>query len=200
MPGVEQELRLKTIFLLATASILIVLVALVLLQYFGGEGGSAESLRGFFLVNIVIVIVNMIAGLYIWKPRETIIDELFLMTPSGLLVRHYTRRLRPDQDADILAGMLTAVQNFIRDSFREGSGKLSEIRFEDYDIVLANSEHLILAAVISTKKPEKLRERLRLATSEVEKKVGPRLANWTGDRADLVEIEGIMKRLVGGRY
>jgi len=196
---VVQELPLRSIFLLATGSILIVLVALVLLQYLGG-GGSAETLRGFFLVNIVIVIVNMLAGLYIWKPRETIIDELFLMTPSGLLVRHYTRRLRPDQDADVLAGMLTAVQNFIKDSFQEGGGKLSEIRFEDYDIVLANSEHLILAAVISTKKPEKLRDRLRRATTEVESKIGPRLATWTGERADLSEIEGIMKRLVGGRY
>ncbi|HLE45539.1 MAG TPA: hypothetical protein VI915_00910, partial [Thermoplasmata archaeon] len=50
--------------------------------------------------------------------RGTLIEDIFLLHRSGLLLKHYTRRLRPNVDSDVLSGMLVAVQDFIKDSFR----------------------------------------------------------------------------------
>ncbi len=92
----------------------------------------------FFFVALagILAVINVVGFLMIWRSSPTIIDEIFLMTPDGLLLKHYTRRLRPDQDEDILAGMLTAVQTFIKESFDESGGpaegdQVRELRHRD---------------------------------------------------------------------
>jgi len=136
----------------------------------------------------------------VWKSSPTVVDEVFLMTSAGMLLKHYTRRLRPDQDEDILAGMLTAVQNFVRDSFDEAGGRLNEIRFENYDILISHSKNVVLAAIISTKKPQKLRNQLKIATDDIEREFGEKLSKWSGDKKDLGDVDSIMKRFLAGKY
>jgi hypothetical protein len=160
-----------------------------------------NNTRVFFVALAAVLVSINVAGFFmVWQSSPTIIDEIFLMTPTGMLLKHYTRRLRPDQDADILAGMLTAVQNFVRESFEETGGRLKEIRFESYDILLTYSKNVVLAAVISTKKPEKLRNQLKAAASDLEAQFGERISRWSGDRSDLVEIDTVMKKLISGKY
>ncbi len=161
-----------------------------------------DSNTRMFFVGLAAVLVSInVAGFFmIWQASPTIIDEIFLMTPDGRLLKHYTRRLKPDQDDDILAGMLTAVQNFIKESFEEAGGKLKEIRFENYDIFISHSQNVVIAAVISTKKPEKLRAQMKLVTDDIEQHFGHKLSNWAGDKADLVGVDTIMKKLLAGKY
>ena len=53
------------------------------------------------------------------KESEAIVEDVFLLNhKDGLLIKHETRRLRPDVDTDILSGMLTAVQAFVKDALR----------------------------------------------------------------------------------
>lgn len=161
-----------------------------------------DSNTRMFFVGLAAVLVSInVAGFFmIWQASPTIIDEIFLMTPDGRLLKHYTRRLKPDQDDDILAGMLTAVQNFIKESFEEAGGKLKEIRFENYDIFISHSQNVVIAAVISTKKPEKLRAQMKLVTDDIEQHFGHKLRNWAGDKADLVGVDTIMRKLLAGKY
>ncbi len=160
-----------------------------------------DNTRFFFVaLAAVLVSMNVVGFFMVWQASPTIIDEIFLMTPDGRLLKHYTRRLKPDQDDDILAGMLTAVQNFIKESFEEAGGKLKEIRFENYDIFISHSKSVVVAAIISTKKPEKLRVQMRLVTDDIERHFGDRLVNWSGDKADLAGVDAMMKRLLSGKY
>src|SRR5437016_1800872 len=49
------------------------------------------------------------------KTKEAIIEDVFLLNHrDGILIKHETRRLRPNVDTDILTGMLTAVQQFVK--------------------------------------------------------------------------------------
>ncbi|MDQ1372494.1 MAG: hypothetical protein QG582_1411 [Candidatus Thermoplasmatota archaeon] len=160
-----------------------------------------DNTRIFFVaLSAVLVSINVFGFIMVWHASPTIIDEIFLMTPDGRLLKHYTRRLKPDQDDDILAGMLTAVQNFIKESFEEAGGRLKEIRFENYDIFVSHSKSVVIAAIISTKKPEKLRTQMRLVTDDIEKQYGHKLLNWSGDKADLVGVDTLMKKLLAGKY
>jgi hypothetical protein len=160
-----------------------------------------QDTRVFFIgLAAALTAINIFGLFMVWRSSPTIVDEVFLMTPNGMLLKHYTRRLRPDQDEDILAGMLSAVQTFIKDSFDESGGKLNEIRFENYDIVISHSKNVVIAAIISTKKPEKLRIQLESATDDIEARFGEKLSHWSGDRAELGEVDALMKRFLAGKY
>ena len=63
------------------------------------------------------------------RVERAIIDEVFLMYRDGRLIKHFTRRLKPDVDQDILSGMLTAVQEFVKDTFRGEEGELDQMKF-----------------------------------------------------------------------
>src|SRR2546425_1839524 len=55
------------------------------------------------------------------KSSDAILEDVFLLNhKDGLLIKHETRRLRPDVDTDILSGMLTAVQAVVKDALRGG--------------------------------------------------------------------------------
>lgn len=161
-----------------------------------------DELTRLFFVGLAAALASInVAGFFmIWRSSPTIIDEIFLMTPTGLLLKHYTRRLRPDQDENIMAGMLTAVQNFIKESFDEHGGRLKEIRFENYDILISHSRSVVVAAIISTQKPEKLRTQLKLVTEELETRFGEKLIKWSGDTNEIGDVDDVMKQLISGKY
>jgi len=188
----SNDVQYKTLMLLTG----VVAAALILTILFASEQSS--DMRLFIVaLNTIIVSINVIGVLLIWSKGDTLVDEIFVMTPSGMLLKHYTRRLRPDQDENILAGMLTAVQNFIRDSFEEGGGRLNEIRFEKYDIMISYSINVVIAAVISTRNPQKLRDKLAAAAREIEQLYGQRLRDWNGDTSELKHIDNVMKGIIG---
>jgi len=189
----SKEIRYQTLMLLF-AMIAVILIATTLLA----SGQQSSDVKIFiFALSVVLVLMNVISFFLVWGSSSTMVDEVFVMTPSGMLLKHYTRRLRPDQDEDILAGMLTAVQNFVRESFDTAGGRLSEIRFENYDIIISYSDNLVLAAVLTAKNPEKLRQKLKVAACEIEETYGTKLKDWKGDMSELKQIDAVMKRLIG---
>lgn len=191
----EQDIKIETLIVMSLAVFITLVVTAFVIPF---EDNSTR----FFFVGLasVLACINIAGFFMIWRSAPTIIDEIFLMTPNGLLLKHYTRRLRPDQDQDIMAGMLTAVQNFIKESFDESGGRLKEIRFENYDILISYSKNVVIAAIISTKKPEKLRNQLKLVTDELEANFGEKIARWSGDKKELGDVDAVMKRLLSGKY
>lgn len=185
------EIKYQTIMML-TALVAVILISTIVLTY----GQSPEVQLFIIAMNTVLIAMNIIGFFMVWQ-STTVVDEVFVMTPAGVLLKHYSRRLRPDRDEDILAGMLTAVQNFVRESFDTAGGKLNEIRFENYEIIISYSENLVLAAVISTKNPQKLKNKLTDAAQEIERHYGDRLKKWQGDLSELRAIDNVMRRLLG---
>jgi len=191
----EQDIKIETMVILSIAVFFALAVTAFVIPF------DDQQTRFFFVgLAAALASINVVGFFMIWRSSPTIIDEIFLMTPAGMLLKHYTRRLRPDQDEDILAGMLTAVQTFIKESFDESGGKLKEIKFENYDIVISHSKSVVIAAIISTKKPEKLRSQLKLVTEDIEAKYGETLKHWGGDKHELGDVDVLMKRLLGGKY
>jgi hypothetical protein len=191
----EQDIKIETLILMSVA-IFAVLAAIAFVVPF-----EDNSTRLFFMgLAAALTAINVTGLLMVWRSSPTVIDEVFLMTPTGMLLKHYTRRLRPDQDEDILAGMLTAVQNFVRESFDEAGGRLNEIRFENYDILISHAKNVVVAAIISTKKPERLRIQLKSVTDDIQLHYGETIKNWSGDKKDLEEVDDAMRRFLAGKY
>ena len=132
-------------------------------------------------------------------PETNMIDEVFLIYKNGNLIKHHTRRLRPI-DQDILAGMLVAVQDFIKDSFRDGGGQLDEMRVGDRRILIGRGKWVILAAVMPQNVATQFRPQIALAISEIEKDRADVLKDWNGEMDKMASMTGYLDGLVNGRY
>ncbi len=190
----ERDIKVETLIVMSLAIFSVLAVVAFIIPF-------EDTNSKLFFVGVVAALtaINVYGMFMVWHSSPTIVDEVFLMTTDGMLLKHYTRRLRPDQDEDILAGMLTAVQNFIKESFDSG-GRLNEIRFENYDILISHGQNVVIAAIISTKKPERLRDQLKSATADIEAQFGERISKWSGDKRELGDVDTIMKKFLSGKY
>ncbi|MFQ6127856.1 MAG: hypothetical protein ACE5QW_03010 [Thermoplasmata archaeon] len=135
-----------------------------------------------------------------WLHKPTIVDEIFLLHRSGLLIKHYTRRLKPDLDTDILSAMLVAVQEFVKDSFRGEEGALDELKFGELRIIIARGKNTVLASVVTGEHPEDIVPQLRMALEDVERKHGRVLEKWSGTEDEVHGVDSVMKDLIKGEY
>ncbi len=108
----------------------------------------------------------------------------YLMIQGGLVV---TKAEREEKiDADIFAGMLQGVGNFIKDSLslmdEDGIGGLNSISYGKYNIVLQMMDNLTLAAVIEGEKSEILIKDMKSTLDGIE------LESWSGDREDVIHL------------
>jgi len=106
---------------------------------------------------------------------------------------HTTRRLRADQDPDILTGMLTAIMLFVRDSFKEEKEDLKRFEFGDRLVTLERSEHTVAAAIFSGEVPHGVSLHLRQFLTDVEDRYEVPLAKWSGDADDLPGLRAMMQ-------
>jgi len=132
--------------------------------------------------------------------KNTSIEDIFLLHRSGLLLKHYTRRLRPNVDSDVLSGMLVAVQDFVKDSFREEKGQLNEIRFGEIRIVIIEGKWTILAAVVRGARPYDIHPELSYALTDLEAKYEDPLIDWDGTMDQIQDVDRIMGDLIEGKY
>jgi hypothetical protein len=124
---------------------------------------------------------------------NTMVEDLFLLHRSGLLVRHFTRRLRRIVDSDLLTGMLAAVSDFVKDSLSSEPGSLKEIRFGEIRIQVAVGEWAILAMVVRGERPADLVPRLQSLLAKLEGLRPNFLATWDEDQRLPPEAERLIE-------
>jgi OOP family OmpA-OmpF porin len=136
------------------------------------------------------------------KPKEeALIDDVFLLYNDGLLIKHETRRLKPDVDSDILSGMLTAVQAFVKDSFRSDDGdELNEMTFGQMHILLARGKWLILAAIIGGDGVDAFTKQIKQCIEDMETHHWDQLESWNGDMVIAKTFGPYVKKLIRGDY
>jgi len=167
-------------------------------------GGGDSWLAGILGI-AVLVGVGGFAAYRLRGRGETVIDEVFLLHKDGLLIKHYTRRIRPDVDSDILSGMLIAVQNFVNESFigSEGlqkEGQLDELRFGEFKMVIERGQWVIVAAVLSGDPTNRVKEEVKAAIADLEAALGPKLEGWMGDMRSVEGADAYVQNLIAGAY
>ncbi len=122
--------------------------------------------------------------------RTYTIEEVFLIYRDGRLICHNTRRLKPDIDKDVLTGMLTAVQTFVKDSFaHEESGALNQLHYGNLKILIENGPRANLAVVVSGTEPASLRPNMRAMLEGIHSSYMKLLDDWDGDISRLRELK-----------
>ncbi len=121
------------------------------------------------------------------------VEQVFLIHPeSGLLLQHViaeslAESLGADaQDAAMVTSMLTAIQDFVRDSFRmESKAALDSIEVGDLTVWIERGPHAVLAGVIRGAAPLSLRAVFRTALELCHRDALDILKSFSGDPDEL---------------
>lgn len=121
------------------------------------------------------------------------VEQVFLIHPeSGLLLQHVIAEsvaaatVQQTQDASMVTSMLTAIQDFVRDSFRvESKAALDSVEVGDLQVWLERGPHAVLACVIRGTAPVRLRELFRRTVELCHRSHSEVLKAYSGDTDDL---------------
>jgi OOP family OmpA-OmpF porin len=109
---------------------------------------------------------------------------------SGLLLAHVIQDGVVVADADMVSGMLTAIQSFIHDSFSVDAGdKLQTMRVGDLNVWVEQGAEAYLAAVIRGSAPASLNELLQQNLEGIHAEQGRELADFHGETGPFVACE-----------
>ncbi len=167
--------------------------------YVVGENAlSPPNLIAGAAIGLGAILATLVVLLYLGQ-RKILIDEVFLMTKSGLLIRHVSRSPELRKDDDIVASMFVAIQEFVRDSFqREAS--LDAVTFGKRRAAVVRGELTILAAVASHGDVEYLIPEMLAAVRAIEVRYWDALLTWDGSLRRLDGIDEALVRLLGGEF
>ncbi len=130
--------------------------------------------------------------------------KVFAVNGGGLLIGESSSDDK-DLDSDIFAGMLSAVQNFVRDSFdpsRTGDKAkgLGRLEYGDMKILIEHGEHLFLTAVTQGVEHPDMKGVLKRTLQELERDHGSLIDSWTGKIDDMAPVEEATKIMADTKF
>lgn len=111
------------------------------------------------------------------------VEHVFLVHKSGgVQLLHVVRPGVLTREPDLIASMLTAIQDFVHDAFAAPSGDtLTSFAVGDLTVVAETGSNAVLAAVVRGQARPAIRLRVREQLDALETAIAPLLIDFTGD-------------------
>lgn len=124
------------------------------------------------------------------------VEQVFLIhRESGLLLQHVVSPQAITKDPDMVSGMLTAIQDFIRDSFAvSGEDALDNLRLGDLTVLVKQGPYAVLAAVVRGNPPASLRVLLETTQEDIHRQMSHSLKTYQGDNAPFERVQPLLER------
>lgn len=114
---------------------------------------------------------------------------------SGLLISHVHQEATALKDDDAVSAMLTAIQDFVKDSFTDDdASRLETARMGEHTLWAVHGPHTILACFIRGVPPSRLGDDIKQILEEINLEYGDSLAAFNGDKALLPGIDTQLRR------
>ena len=124
------------------------------------------------------------------------VEQVFLIhRETGLLIQHRHREGLEIGDSDAISAMLTAIQDFVRDSFSSVQNEeLDSIELGDYTVWLERGPYAVLACVIRGVAPYELRTMMRSSLEIIHARYGLLLEQFEGDNQSLQPCKPLLEK------
>jgi outer membrane protein OmpA-like peptidoglycan-associated protein len=114
------------------------------------------------------------------------VEQVFLIhRETGLLLNSVSLGLELEADADMVSSMLTAINDFVSDSFSTNTGKIEQnldvVRTEDFTLLLKKGPKASVVAAITGNMPQGVANQLQKTLEEIHKLYDKELDNFNGD-------------------
>ncbi len=129
------------------------------------------------------------------------VEQIFLIhREAGLLLQHVVATEVEAQDADMVSGMLTAIQDFVRDSFgMDHNETLQTMEVGDLQVWVEQGPRASLAAAVRGTAPVELRQTLREALEVIHRDHTEALASFAGDAAPFERTRPLLEECLQSR-
>lgn len=129
------------------------------------------------------------------------VEQVFLIhRETGLLIQYAAASQGVVADTDLISGMLTAIQDFVRDSFGvKKSDELEVMEVGEFKLWLQHGPLVLLASVVSGLPPPELRQVFEREIEAIHARFGPQLQAFDGDPAPLAGVSANLQRCLLGR-
>jgi OOP family OmpA-OmpF porin len=113
------------------------------------------------------------------------VEQVYLIhAETGLLLAHVAAPDLATPDADLISGMLTAIRDFVSDSFNAGAaGGLRTFTVGELTVMVEPGPKALLAAVVRGEAPPELLERLQRTLETLHFRFASPLSHFAGDAA-----------------
>src|SRR5262245_43343959 len=130
------------------------------------------------------------------------VEQVFLIhAETGLVLQHVSADVGAKEDPDQISAMLTAIRDFVRDSFRAGGGEsLDDVRIGELNVTIDQGPHAILACVVRGSVPHDVRVTFQTALESVHRQFGPELRAFRGDAVPFERARPILESCLVTQY
>jgi len=111
------------------------------------------------------------------------VEQVFLIhKESGILLQHIALPEVEHQDADLVSAMLTAIQDFVKDSFNvNAENNLNQVSLGDFSLWIEQGPDAVIAGVIRGNAPEAIRQTLQTELENIHQNYKSNLKEFEGD-------------------
>ncbi|MBE9211133.1 OmpA family protein [Plectonema cf. radiosum LEGE 06105] len=130
------------------------------------------------------------------------VEQVFLIHKhSGLILQHIVASKVAAQDPSLVSAMLTAIQDFVRDSFevRKHEG-LHTLEFGELTIWIEEGPTAVLAGIIRGNAPEELRIVFKNVLEKIHLKLSKEIENFSGDTQPFVPSKPYLENCLESHY
>lgn len=125
------------------------------------------------------------------------VEQVFLIHDSSLLISHESLGLKGEIDADLLSGMLSVVQTFIRDSLNQTQDSpIKELRAGENTILIEHGNNMFLAVVLVGRFEEGFRLKTRQVMNQIGDRYGEIAKSWKGESDQFEDIGPYLRFLL----
>jgi outer membrane protein OmpA-like peptidoglycan-associated protein len=130
------------------------------------------------------------------------VEQAFLIhKKTGLPLAHAVAPTVAMQDPGLVSGMLSAIQDFVRDSFHSAPGQgIERLNVGDLDVWVEAGPYAILACVIRGIAPRDLRDTMAEVLENVHREYSARLERFDGDTAPYAPLNKALSRCLEFKY
>ena len=121
------------------------------------------------------------------------VEELYLIYKDGRLMRNISA-VEIKTDSDIMSGMLTAINDFVQDSFNT-EGDLGSIDYGNNKIILQRENHSYLAAVVYGEVDNYFKGKMINAVRKIEED-NSSIENWNGDSTSITNVQKNLEPII----
>ncbi|MEB3179204.1 MAG: OmpA family protein [Nostocaceae cyanobacterium] len=130
------------------------------------------------------------------------IEQVFLIhRETGLVMQHLVGAMVTAQDPSLVSAMLTAIQDFVKDSFNVQSDEtLETLHFGELTIWIEQGPKAVLAGVIRGNAPQELRGVFQEALEKIHLKFSREIRDFSGDTEPFAASKSYLEPCLQTRY
>jgi len=130
------------------------------------------------------------------------VEQVFLIHKrTGLPIAHVVAPAVAMQDPGLVSGMLSAIQEFVRDSFHAEQGQgINRLQVGELEVWIEDGPYAILAAVIRGVAPRMLRDRMAESLEEIHAGFSGKLERFDGETTPFAAASPVLSRCLDSQF